>query len=119
MIIGLQAGLVLLAGFISAAAIFFLWYAQRKIVVAHRTLKESEDRWEDAKRSIDTERREASLKLKDEMYRKRKEFELELKRERLELDRLQNKLTSKYEQALDARALIQARTLFAYDTFHL
>ncbi len=97
MIIGLQAGLMLLAGFISAAAIFFLWYAQRKIVVAHRTLKESEDRWEDAKRSIDTERREASLKLKDEMYRKRKEFELELKRERLELDRLQNKLTSKYE----------------------
>ncbi len=37
------------------------------------------------------------LKLKDEMYRKRKEFELELKRERLELDRLQNKLNTKYE----------------------
>ncbi len=91
LILGLAGGGCLLIG------IFIVLYAQRKIKRAHQILKEAKDRRERTKRDIDTERREAFVKLKDEMYRKRKEFELELKRERLELDRVQNKLNSKYE----------------------
>ena len=41
---------------------------------------------------LKTERRESALKIKDEIYKKRSEFELEMKRDRVELDRLQNKL---------------------------
>ena len=42
-------------------------------------------------------RQAALIKIKDEMYHKRKEFELELKRERIEIDRLQTKLNTKSE----------------------
>lgn len=82
---------------ITAAGMLLLLYAQRKIKGASTLLAEAEEKWQNTKLHIDNERREASLKLKDEMYRKRKEFELELKKERLELDRLQNKLNAKYE----------------------
>ena len=50
-----------------------------------------------SKRDIDAEKQAALIKIKDEMYHKRKEFELELKRERIEIDRLQTKLNTKSE----------------------
>lgn len=49
------------------------------------------------KHEIETEKREAAIKLKDELYRKRKDFEIELKRDRLEVDKLQAKITSRTE----------------------
>jgi ribonucrease Y len=85
------------AGIIVAVGAFFFWFVQRNIRSAYSKLQEAQDRWKDSKRNIENERREAFIKLKDEIYRKRKEFELELKRERLELDRLQGKLNGKYE----------------------
>lgn len=89
--------LILTGIVIISIGIFFFWYAQYKIRSAYAKLHDSQIKWKDSKRNIESERREAFLKLKDEIYRKRKEFELELKHDRLELDRLQNKLNSKYE----------------------
>ncbi len=89
--------LFLITGAIIAGGLLVFWYAQRKIRYAYSKLQEAQDKWKNSKRNIENERREAFVKLKDEIYRKRKEFELELKRERLELDRLQSKLNLKYE----------------------
>ena len=49
------------------------------------------------KREIENEKREALLKVKDEIYKKRTEFEIDMKRERVELERLQSKINAKYE----------------------
>jgi ribonucrease Y len=78
-------------------SVLFLLYARRKMSHAQALLKESREKWKHAKHELDTEKREALLKIKDEIYKKRNDFELEMKRERVELDRLQNKLNSKYE----------------------
>lgn len=74
-----------------------LFYARKKIVQANIVLEESNERLKNVKREIDAERRESALKIKDEIYKKRNEFDLDMKRERLELERLQGKLTAKYE----------------------
>lgn len=86
-----------IAGLILTVGALFFWFAQRKIGAAYAKLQDAQSTWKDSKRTIENERREAFIKLKDEIYRKRKEFEFELKRERLELDRLQGKLSGKYE----------------------
>jgi ribonuclease Y len=82
-------------GFLGAIALCY--YAIKKIRVANRVIKESRIKWKSSKREIEQERREAFLRLKDEIHKKRTESELEIKRERAELDRLQSKLSTKYE----------------------
>lgn len=90
--------LLLLIGCVALAiGILSFWYAQNKITGAYQELQIAQDAWQNSKRTIENERREAFVKLKDEIYHKRKEFDLELKRDRLELDRLQSKLNVKYE----------------------
>jgi len=91
LILGLLAGGGLLAG------IALLFYAKNQHASAQSMLDESQERWKNTKRDIENERREAFLKIKDEIYKKRNDFDLEMKRERLELDRLQNKINTKYE----------------------
>lgn len=80
-----------------AGAAILLFLAQKKISNAKKMLDEAQDRWKNTKRDIENERREAFLKLKDEMFNKRKEFEFEMKRDRMDLDRLQNKINDKFE----------------------
>jgi ribonuclease Y len=87
-------GVVALGGVLVTA---LLVYTRKKIAQANVVLEESNERLKNVKREIDAERREAALKIKDEIYKKRNEFELEMKRERLELERLQGKLNAKYE----------------------
>lgn len=65
--------------------------------MARGMLSESQKQWDKAIKEIDTEKRESALKIKDEIYKRRKEFELEVKREKVELERLQNKLNSRYD----------------------
>src|SRR3990167_5188147 len=89
--------LKILASVGGASIVAMLLFAQKRINAANRMLHDANDRLKNTKRDIDNERREAFLKIKDEIYRKRNEFELEMKRERLELDRLQSKLNGKYE----------------------
>jgi len=95
--VGLGIVLTILGAAALAAGIFLLLLVRKKLAIADSLNSKAEERWRVTKQNIETERREATVKLKDEMYHKRKEFEVELKRERLELDRLQNKLNSKYE----------------------
>lgn len=78
-------------------AVFLLLYAKKKADNAESLLRESRDQWKNAKQEIEAEKRESLLKVKDEIYKKRTEFELEKKRDRVELDRLQSKLNAKYE----------------------
>ncbi len=89
--------LVIIGFMVIVAGALIFWYAQKKFRVAYAKLQEAQEKWKNSNRNIETERREAFIKLKDEIHHKRKEFELELKRERLELDRLQSKLNAKYE----------------------
>lgn len=79
------------------AALVFLLLAYRKSATASLLLHDSKDRLRNSKRDIDAEKQSALIKIKDEMYHKRREFELELKRERIEIDRLQTKLGTKSE----------------------
>ena len=90
--------LIELAGIIGIAiALVMLYYARRRMQSAQDNMAKSEDRWKVLKREIETERKEALLKVKDEIYRRRNEFELDIKRDRLELERHQNKVNTKYE----------------------
>jgi len=81
----------------AAVVLLLLSFAKKKLDKANRFLEESRVKWKDVKREIETEKKEAFLKVKDDMHKKRQEFEIEIKRERIELDRLQSKLNVKYE----------------------
>ena len=82
-------------GIIIASIMFF--YARKRMVEANETMDKVQEKWKTVKRETENERREAQLKIKDEIYRKRIEFEAEVKKERLELERLQSKIADKYE----------------------
>jgi ribonuclease Y len=73
------------------------WLAKKKFDSAHKLLQEVQQKRELVKKELDTEKRESLIKLKDELYKRRSEFELEIKRERMELERFQTKLNTKYE----------------------
>lgn len=93
--IGLIAALIGGASLLMSILLFL--YAKKKILTAYRIIQESRARWKVTKKEIEREKKEASLKLKDDLYKKRNEFEAEMKRERAEFDRLQTKLNHKYE----------------------
>ncbi len=85
----------MVVGFSVALILFFI--AKKKIAEAHELLNKSAEKWKSMKRDIENERKEALLKVKDEIYKRRTDFEVELKKERLDFDRQQQKLSSKYE----------------------
>ena len=78
-------------------AIALLLYGYKKSASATLLYNEAKEQLKNSKRDIDAEKQAALLKVKDEIYHKRKEFDLELKRERIEVDRLQIKLNTKSE----------------------
>jgi len=82
---------------IACIAFFLLLSARRKAASAVSLLGEARAKLKNVRKDIETEKREALIKIKDEIYRKRNEFELEVKRDRIEVERLQNKLNSKYD----------------------
>ncbi len=94
MLIGLGAFIGLLG---SVIAVVMLMYAQKKLAESHAQMARIEDFHKNAKREIDNERKEVLLKTKDEIYKRRNEFDLEIKRERLDFDRQYAKLQSKEE----------------------
>ena len=95
--ISMSVLLVLSGAALAVLGILVLWYAKKKIENAQQLLTESRIKWKNTKREIEAEKREALLKVKDEIYKKRTEFDLELKRERVDLERQKNKINSKYE----------------------
>jgi len=89
---------IYIAGGASIALILvFLFYLKRKITVARDIVADSKRQWDKMMKEMEIERRDANLKIKDEIYKRRKEFELEMKREKVELERFQNKINLKYE----------------------
>lgn len=97
----------LVLGVLIIGIILLIIYAQKKTVRANKLLREATVRWKRTKKEMETEKRDALLRVKDELYKKRTEFDAEIKRERIDLERLQNKLNEKYdvvekrEQSLD------------------
>lgn len=71
--------------------------ASRRRYAAEQLMTLAQAKLDAAKKEIDAERREAALRLKDELYRKRTEFDFDVKRDRAELERFQLKLNTKYE----------------------
>ena len=88
---------ILLATATGVGGLILLVYAYRIRYSAMRMLGESQAKWENARKEIEAEKREGHIRLKDELYKKRTEFEMEIKRERAELERFQIKLNGKYE----------------------
>ncbi len=97
--VGLLTGgaLLTLGGCALIIGCIILWYAKKKQGIALKSLAESQEKLYSLKREIETERREAFVKLKDEIHKRRNEFELEMKREKLELERFQSKINTKVE----------------------
>lgn len=87
--------LIATAAIVSVAIL--LIYAYRARLVAQNMLSEARLKWENVRKDIEAEKREAHIKLKDELYRKRTEFDMDIKRERAELERFQIKLNGKYD----------------------
>lgn len=97
MLVPINIALLAASGFGIVIVLLLLLYSRNKISGANQLLKKAQDKLEDLRRLVENERKEAFLKLKDELYKKRTDFELEMKRERVDLDRLQSKLNTKYE----------------------
>lgn len=82
-------------GIIASALLLFL--SRKKVVYAQSLLQESQEKLKNAKREVENEKREALLKVKDEIYKKRSDFDVDMKRDRAELERMQAKINSRYE----------------------
>jgi len=87
----------IVGGAVVALSIILLLYAQQRLMRARREISGSRENLKSIEREIETERREASLKIRDEIYRRRREFEDDTKRERQDLDRLQRKVLTRDE----------------------
>ena len=79
------------------AGIALLFYVQKKMLQAQALFSQSKERLETARQSIEHEKKESYLRIKDELYKKRKEFELETKRDRGDLEQKRDQLNQKYE----------------------
>jgi ribonucrease Y len=108
MVISLTMGAMVIIGALSfLGGILLLWYARNKNDSATVLLDEVNRKVKNVKRDIENERREATIRLKDELHKKRNEFDAEIKKERAELERLESKLSirtegiEKKEQRLD------------------
>ncbi len=82
---------------IAVCIIFLTLYTRKRLRVAQLLSSEAYQRLEQVKREVETERREALLRLKDELYKRRIEFDSEIKREKAELERFQLKINTKYD----------------------
>lgn len=78
-------------------SVLLLLYSYKKNCAVEKLVSESQSKLEVVKREIEAEKKEALLRLKDELYKKRIEFDSEVKKERSELEKFQNKLNAKYD----------------------
>lgn len=97
MVFSLTAAMVF-AGclFLCFGFVLFL-IAKRKNQVARATSKQINEQLLQLQKTVELEKKDAFVKLKDELYKKRKEFDIMLKKERADFDRLQVKLNLRYE----------------------
>jgi len=99
--------MIIIGSIAMVLALLLLFYGQKKINEASilkikiiEKLKQQEKRLEDEKRSL-------HVKVKQEMHQKRKEFDLDMKKERIEVERVKEQISQKQssiarkEQSLD------------------
>jgi ribonucrease Y len=81
--------------FLMGVCIFlYALYKYRQVLLLSKKVGEE---FLQLQKMLELERKDAFVKLKDDLYKKRKEFEIDLKRERGDFDRLQMKLNARYE----------------------
>ncbi len=89
-------GISLIAGALGIIVAFvMLFYARRKMADVELLHIRMEEKHKAIKRELETERKEALLKVKDEIYKRRHDFENDVKRDRLEIEKQQAKLSTK------------------------
>ena len=89
--------LVGISGLLLLVAIGVAYFSSRKIAASKGLLYEAQLIKEQSRKDLENERREAHIKLKDELYKRRTEAEADIKKERFDLERFQQKLTSRLE----------------------
>lgn len=72
--------------------------SNKKRSEAQALLLEARQRAEQLKKDLESERRDSLFKLKDELHRRRVEFDSEISRERIELERTQSKVMMRVEK---------------------
>jgi len=77
--------------------IYLTFRAQRNLFILQQKEKSACISIDQLKKDIEAERREASLRLKDELYRKKIDFDVEIKRERALFEKTQQKINSKLD----------------------
>lgn len=75
-----------------------LFYARKKQNEVDELLDRSHEKLKNMKRDIENERREALLRVKDEVHKRRFDFESDIRKERADFDKQQQRLAEKYEQ---------------------
>ncbi len=93
LILSLLPGMIV---FFLALIIFYLVFRSKKNL--EKQLIRIKEEIKLSQQQLEVERRESITKVKDEIYKRRKEFELETKREQIDLERLQNRLNLKTEE---------------------
>lgn len=89
--------LLLLGGVLVLGFIVFSWLRSYKFSL-EKKLKQKKEELELLQQKIELEKKESNARIKDEIYKRRKDFELDIKRERLDLERLQNRLSAKSDE---------------------
>lgn len=82
---------------LTIVAVMLLFYARKKQIEADEAFVRSSEKLKHMRREVENERREALLKVKDEIHRRRLDFENDIKKERSDFDKQQQRLNEKYE----------------------
>jgi len=91
---------------IGIGLLLILW-GNKKLKTARHATDQAKRQLESSRKEVELERRDSLNKLKDELHKRRLDVEQEIQREKIELDRLQKKITArndvieKKEQRLD------------------
>jgi len=94
----------LIGGASGAVALFFFFKFKREQV--YKAKAAAQKILSEAKEKIEHERREALINLKNELYKKRSDFELETKKNRIEQQRLQHKYQKKDDMLSQREVLL-------------
>lgn len=89
--------IVSILGLCCLCAIFLILRLQKRSARDNQIAREAQAKAELLKKELEVEKREMRQKAQDELFRKRNEFDLEVKRSRLEIDKLHVKYSTKYE----------------------
>lgn len=78
--------------------VLLLLYSLFRLKKTSSLFNKAQEQLNKARREIESEKKEAYVRIKDEIYKKRKDFEFETKREKIEIERLQSKIQLKKEE---------------------